>query len=293
MSSKTKNGSKYIPKWKTDEIKEVIQLINSYNVFGILSFEGILGNQFQNMRKKLHNIAVLKVMRNTLIEKALLDSSLEPKIQSMKKYISNQTALIFTNENPFKLYKLLDSIKTKSPVKSGSISPLDIKVEKGSTSFPPGPLLGDFQNAGIPVTIESGKICIKESKIVCQKGEKVSPKLASALTKLEIYPIDVGLLLKIVYDSGNLFSSEDLNIDVKKYNNDIINCINESFNFSLNTIYTTKETIKYILQNSYLNSLNMSINCMIYTNENINYMISKCLSSVYLLSSLVINKNDK
>ena len=292
MDYKRKNGSEHISKWKIDEIKEVIQLIKSHKVFGIVSFDGILGNQFQKMRKMLHDTAVLKVMRNTLIEKVLLDASFDSKIQSMKDYISNQTALIFTNENPFKLYKLLESVKTKSPLKSGSISPIDIYIEKGPTSFPPGPLLGDFQSAGIPVTIESGKICIKESKIVCREGEKVSLKLANALDKLEIYPIDVGLFLRVAYESGNLFLSEDLNINVEKYNSDIINCINESFNLSLNISYVTKDTIEQILQHSYLNSLNISVNCVVYTKDTIEHLISKCISSMYLLSSVIMKKDE-
>ncbi len=287
-----KSGSYHIPKWKIDEIKNIVDLIKSHKSVGILSFDGILGNQFQKMRRDLHNIATIKVSRNTLIEKALLDDSIDKKISNLKNYISTQTALIFTDINPFKLYSILEKTKTPSPIKAGSVSPTDIFIEKGPTSFPPGPILGEFQSAGIPVGVESGKIVIKESKVVCKSGEKVSQKLATALNKLEIYPLEVGLILQAVYDSGNLFNGNDLNIDTLEYQNNFLKCYKCGVNLSIDICYPTIDTIGLILLNTHNNALNLGINCSIYTKDTVNNIISNCFNEMILLSSLLIKKND-
>lgn len=291
MESIRKHGSYNIQQWKKDEIDCIVKLIKSHSVVGILSFEGILGNQFQKMRQKLRKNVILKVTRNTLIEKALLDSSLDSNISELKRYISSQTALIFTNENPFTLYKLLENIKTKTHIKSGSIAPFDITVNKGPTNFPPGPILGELQSSGIPVSVVSGKITVKENKIVCKSGQKMNPKLATALLKLEIYPLEVGLILNAAYNSGTIFDSNDLNIDVEKYNDDFTQCIKNGINLSINILYLTSNTVDHILSDVHRKALNLGINSFIYNSETIEYLISKVIIYAYSLSIQLFNNN--
>jgi large subunit ribosomal protein L10 len=44
--------------------------------------------------------------------------------------MEGQPALIFTDMNPFKLYKILEDSKTQAPAKAGNIAPSDIVVPK-------------------------------------------------------------------------------------------------------------------------------------------------------------------
>ena len=56
--------------------------------------------------------------------------------------MEGQSALIFTDMNPFKLFKILEDSKTPAPAKPGAIAPADIVVPRGDTGSAPGPILG-------------------------------------------------------------------------------------------------------------------------------------------------------
>ena len=152
------------PAWKDEQISRIKQDIKTHDVVAVVSIQGIPARQFQDMRSELKDVANIKVVRNTLIYRALEQSG-ESTLKLFEK-VEGQTALIFTNLNPFKLFKLLENSKTPAPAKAGENAPRDIIVEKGPTSFRPGPIVGDLQNAGIPAAIEKGKIVIRETKTV-------------------------------------------------------------------------------------------------------------------------------
>jgi len=158
--------AEHVPQWKQDEIDNIKKLIQSHKVFAMVGIEGIIATKIQKIRRDLKDVAVIKVSRNTLIERAL--NQLGENVPGMNDYLDKQTALVFTNESPFKLYKVLEQTKTPSAIRGGAIAPVDIMVQKGPTSFPPGPILGDLQSAGIPASIEAGKVAIRETKVVCQ-----------------------------------------------------------------------------------------------------------------------------
>ena len=256
-----RHHTEHIPQWKKDEIENIKELIQSHKVFGMVGIEGILATKIQKIRRDLKDVAVLKVSRNTLTERAL--NQLGETIPEMNKYLDKQTALVFTNESPFKLYKLLEQTKTPSPIKAGAIAPMDIIVQKGPTSFPPGPILGEFQSAGIPASIEAGKVAIKETKVVCKAGEAVPQKLATMLAKLEIYPLIVGLDMRAAYDDGTIYGPELLAIDEGKYFSDIIRAAQNAFNLSVNTAYPTSATIGTLLAKAYAESKNLGVNAVI------------------------------
>jgi len=256
-----RHHTEHVPQWKKDEIENIKELIQSHKVFGMVGIEGILATKIQKIRRDLKDVAVLKVSRNTLTERAL--NQLGETIPEMNKYLDKQTALVFTNESPFKLYKLLEQTKTPSPIKAGAIAPADIIVQKGPTSFPPGPILGEFQSAGIPASIEAGKVAIKETKVVCKAGEAVPQKLATMLAKLEIYPLIIGLDMRAAYDDGTIYGPELLAIDEGKYFSDIIRAVQNAFNLSVNTAYPTSATIGTLLAKAYAESKNLGVNAVI------------------------------
>lgn len=256
-----RHHTEHIPQWKKDEIENIKELIQSHKVFGMVGIEGILATKIQKIRRDIKDVAVLKVSRNTLTERAL--NQLGETIPEMNKFLDKQTALIFTNESPFKLYKLLEQTKSPSPIKGGAIAPADIVVQKGPTSFPPGPILGELQSAGIPASIEAGKVAVKETKVVCKAGETVPQKLATMLSKLEIYPLIVGLDLRAAYDEGTIYEPEFLAIDESKYFSDIIRAAQNAFNLSVNTTYPTSATISTLLAKANAEAKNLGVNAIV------------------------------
>ena len=282
--------TEHVPQWKKDEVEEIKSLIKSHPLFGIIGIEGIPAKQLQGMRRDLKDIAVLKVSRNTLIKRALDESDAD--VQGMVDYIDVQTALVFTDQNPFKLYKLLEQSKSPAPVKAGAIAPKDIIVEAGPTSFPPGPILGDMQGAGIPAAIDGGSVVIRETKVVAKEGEPVSQKLASMLTRLEIYPMEVGLNLNAVCEAGSIFTPDVLAIDEDKYFSDFTAAIQQAFNLSVNAAYPTSATISTLISKAVSESRNVGIEATVFEPELMETLLGKANSQMLSVASVASSNNE-
>lgn len=209
-----------LPRWKKEEVDEIKRGIEEHTLVGLVDMYGIPASQVQQIRRSLRGTAKVRMARNTLIEHALNDVG--GSVEALKEYTAGHSALIFTNENPFKLYKLLEKTKTKMTAKPGEIAPEDIVVPKGPTSFRPGPIVGELQQAGIPAAIEGGKVKIRETRTIVKKGEPISKKVADVLAKLGIKPMDVGLVLQAAYYRDTIFTPDLLAIDEEAYYNNIM-----------------------------------------------------------------------
>ncbi|MDA0525572.1 50S ribosomal protein L10 [Methanococcoides alaskense] len=282
--------SEHIPQWKKDEIEEIKSLIESYPLFGVIGIEGIPAKQLQSMRRDLKDFAVLKVCRNTLTRRALDQSS--DDVKKMDDYVDVQTALIFTKQNPFKLYKLLEKSKTPSPIKAGMVATSDIIVEAGPTSFPPGPILGDMQGAGIPAAIDGGKVVIKETKAVAKAGEVVSQKLAAMLTRLEIYPLEVGLDLRAVLEEGSIFTPDVLAIDEEQVFSNFVQAAQQAFNMSVNAAYPTAMNINTLLAKAASDSRNVAVNAIVYEPGIMDILLGKAYSKMMAIASAASSNDD-
>jgi len=280
-----KHKTVHIPQWKKDEIDEIKALIKTYPVVGVVEMHEIPARQLQQMRVEFSSRAVIKMSRNTLIERALSQS--DEKIKPLSDFVDGQTALIFTQLNPFKLNKLLEKSKSPAPAKAGDVAPHDVIVEKGATSFKPGPIVGELQNAGIPAAIEGGSVVIRESKTVAKTGEVISPKLAEVLTRLGIYPMEVGLRLKAAYENGTIFTPDVLAVDESKYFSDFTRAVHNALNLTISTAYPTSTTVRQILRKAFNDSRNLAINATILIPEVIKTMLTKANAQAMLLSSKI------
>jgi large subunit ribosomal protein L10 len=289
MSTEVAHHSIHIPKWKKDEVEDIKKLITSHSSVGVVGVHGIPSNQLQLMRKSLRGIGDLKMCRNSLIDRALNESSED--VKKINKYVEDQTALLFTNENPFKLYKVLEKGKTPASIKAGAISPKDIVVQKGPTAFPPGPIVGELTGAGIPAGIEGGKVVIRETKTVAKKGDVVDAKLASILARLEIHPIELGLDLRAVYENGMIYESKILSVDETTYINNVILAVQRAFNLSVNSAYPAKATISTLLTKAASQSRNLAINAEVVMPEIIDVLLGKANAQMMSIAKLANAKD--
>jgi len=289
MSREDVHHSIHIPQWKKDEIDNIKKLMTTYSSIGIVGVHGIPSNQLQLMRKNLRGLADVRMCRNNLIFRALDESS--DDIKQVSKYVVDQTALLFTNENPFKLYKILEKGKTAAPIKPGGIAPKDIVVQKGPTSFPPGPIVGELQGSGIPAGIEGGKVVIRETKTVAKAGDVVNAKLASILSRLEIHPVELGLDLRAVYEKGMIYESKLLAVDETKYLSDITFAAQQAFNLSVYAAYPAKATITTLLAKAASQARNLAINAEIVMPDIIDVLLAKANAQMLSLAKLASAKD--
>ncbi len=273
----------HLPQWKKDQVADIIRLSKEYKLSGLVDMYGIPAQQVQDIRRNLRGKAELKMIRNTLIEHAFA----EAHVKGLTEHLEGHSALIFTNENPFKLYSMLERTKTKMAVRPGEKAPEDIVVSKGPTSFKPGPIVGDLQQAGIPAAIEAGKVTIRETKTVVKAGEEVNSKLAEALAKLDIKPMDVGLILQAAYYEGDIYESDVLAIDETEFYNKIVTAATEAFNLSVNACIPTKETTSVIITKAVTEARNLAVESAIESSDIIDVLIGKAESQAKAVSSIV------
>ncbi|HOB17115.1 MAG TPA: 50S ribosomal protein L10 [Candidatus Methanoculleus thermohydrogenotrophicum] len=262
-----------LPRWKKEEVDEIKRGIEEHTLVGLVDMYGIPASQVQQIRRSLRGTAKVRMARNTLIEHALNDVG--GSVEALKEYTAGHSALIFTNENPFKLYKLLEKTKTKMTAKPGEIAPEDIVVPKGPTSFRPGPIVGELQQAGIPAAIEGGKVKIRETRTIVKKGEPISKKVADVLAKLGIKPMDVGLVLQAAYYRDTIFTPDLLAIDEEAYYNNIMLAAQQAFNLSVNAVIPTRLTISAIIGKAVREARNVGVEASIYEKDIIDLIIGR------------------
>jgi len=275
----------HLPKWKQDEIAEIKRLSAEYKLTGLVDMYGIPARQVQDIRRNLKGKAELKMMRNTLILHAL--NEMGGEIKDLGERLEGHSALIFTNENPFKLHSMLEKTKTKMNARPGEIAPMDIIISKGPTTFKPGPIVGELQQAGIPAAIEAGKVTIRETKTVIREGQEISKKLADALAKLDIKPMDVGLILQAAFYEGTVYESDILAIDEVTFYNNIIKAVTQAINLSINAAIPTKDTASDLLVKAVREARGVAIEAAIASGDVIEAIIGRAQSQAMALKSVV------
>ena len=275
----------HLPKWKKDEIAEIKRLSAEFKLTGLVDMYGIPARQVQDIRRNLKGKAELRMTRNTLIEHAL--GEMGGEIKDLGEQLEGHSALIFTNENPFKLYSMLEKTKTKMAARPGELAPTDIVVSKGPTSFKPGPIVGELQQAGIPAAIEAGKVTIRETKTVVKEGQEINKKLADALAKLDVKPMDVGLMLQAAFYEGTVYESDVLAIDEVAFYNNIIKAASQAFNLSLNAAIPTKDTASDLLIKAVREARGVAIEAAVVSEDVIDAIIGKAQSQAMALHSVI------
>ncbi len=275
----------HLPQWKLDEVEETRRYADEYDLVGLVDLHGIPGSQMQDMRRNLRGKAVLKMTRNTLIRHAFSEQGGE--IESINNYLDGQSALIYTNENPFKLFKMLRETMTKMLAKPGDIAPEDIVVSKGPTGFPAGPIVGELQQVGIPAAIEKGKVVIRTTKTFIKAGEVINKKQADILSKLDIKSIDVGLNLQVAFYKGAFFEPSMLAIDETEYFNNIVLAATQAFNLSVNAVIPTAVTVQSIIGKAVQEARNLGVEGAIYEKDVIDLIIARAQRETLAVSGIV------
>jgi len=236
----------HIPEWKVKDVEELVEMIKKSRVVGIVGVREIPADNLQQMRGSLRGNVEIRMVRNTIARRALEASV--PEIRQLADFIEDQTALLFSNDNPFKLNALLEKGKQPMPIKAGARAPKDIVIEAGVTSFSPGPMVGKLQAAGIPAAIKSGKVVINQNITLAKEGEVVSAKTADILKTMEIFPRNVGLELRAAYEGGLIFKVKDLSINVDAQISELSLASAKAFSFAVKIGYATPQTIGPMLQ---------------------------------------------
>ncbi len=207
-----------IPEWKKQVVAELTDLFRKYPVVGIADLTGMPTKQLQLIRKKFRKKIVFKVAKRNLILRAIEEAGL-PR-EKLEPYITGTTMLLFTDMNPFKMARMVESEKVPIPAKPGAVAEKEIVIPEGDTGIQPGPMLSVFGKLKIPYEIRKGTVYVKKDTVAAKPGDVISPELASLLQQLGIMPFEIGIKIQAAYDDGVVIPRDDLIIDIDKIASD-------------------------------------------------------------------------
>jgi len=242
---------------KKKEVEEIKRLIKEFKVIGIVNLEKLPAFNLMKIKSQLKGRILLKYSKKRLI-KIAFDESNDQSIKSLKDKLVGIPALIFTNEDPFKLFQLLKKSKSQAPAKAGDLAPREIIIPAGPTEFTPGPMIGELGQMGIKTAVEGGKIVIKLDKLLVKEGEIINAKNAELMSKLKIEPMEIGLNLVLTYGNNEILVRSVLDIDIDKYFEDIKSATGEGLSLAIQIGYTTNETIELLIKKAAIESLGVS-----------------------------------
>lgn len=239
-------AAKKIQRWKIDEVNKLVDLIEKHRVVAVFKLTGLRANLIHEIRKKLRDVAVIKVAKKTLFIKAV-EKSGRKELAKLLEEIRVPVGMIFSNTSAFKLKILLDKSKVLMHAKAGEKADIDVVVPEMNTGLPPGPILSDFGKLKIPTRIEGGQIWIAKDTLVAKKGEEISPQLAALLARLDIKAVMKGITIDQAYEDGVIISGEALTVDLDKVRKEVTEAYSLALKLAVEVGYVTSETIQPII----------------------------------------------
>jgi len=250
---------KKIAPWKQEVIEQIQGNLSTYKMVAAANLQQVRSSQIHEVRKKLRGKVQFLVAKNTLVKRAAEESKKENIGRFTEKLLGSRI-LLFSDLAPHSLVLLLNKNKVRVPAKGGDVATGEILIPAGNTGLPPGPVISEFGEAKVPTKIESGSIWVSKDTVVSRKGDAISPKLASVLSKLGIKPMELGLSLTAAYEQGVVFAEEDLKVDLDAYRTNLRQAASQAFNVAVNTGYVLPETAPQILGKVYREALSLAIN---------------------------------
>ena len=246
MTSQKHTRTTY-PKGKQELYQQMLELPKSYNVIALSKVNKVRATQLMKIRKKFHKEIIIKVIKNRVTQRAFEKISDVQGIDKLSSQLEGQCALMFTNISPFKLNLIFDQNKVFLLAKGGDITKTEIMIPSGDTGITPGPVLSEFKEANVPTKIDQGTIWVSRDTIVAKPTDVISTKLASLLSKLNIKPIEAGIVVNYAIADKLVFAEDDLRIDINEIKNELGRSYNESISLAVESSYFTRESMGYLL----------------------------------------------
>ena len=283
----TNQSNKKYPQKKQLLYQELQDLPSKYQVIALSKMNKVRATQLMTLRKKFHDQIKIKIIKNKIAQRAFERVKGISGIEDLSRELEGQCALMFTNISPFKLNLIFGENKVFLPAKGGDIAPKDITIPAGNTGIPPGPVLSEFKEAKVPTKIDQGSIAVTKDTIVVRTGEMISQKLSSLLSKVNIKPIEAGVVVNFAISDGLKYSEQDLKLDVKQYIIELQQSYSSALNFAIEIIYFAPETINSILSLAHQKSLNVASTAGYVSKDTTELVVNKAQTHAHVLSDML------
>jgi len=265
------------PKKKTQMYQTLQELPKKYKVMALVRMEKVRASQLLPLRKKLQGKVEIVSIKDKVAQRAIEKLDLGG-IEKMKEMLTGQCLFMFTDMSPFELNTFLSKNKILLAARGGDIASMDVIVQPKNTGIAPGPMLTEFKENKIPTKIDQGTIWILKETTPVKKGDVISAKLAALLGKLDVKPIEAGIVLNAALSESVLFSEEQLVVDVEKIKMQLVQANQQAVSLSIEASYITEDNIIQILAKASQAANNLSVEAGYVTEENKEQILQKAES---------------
>lgn len=281
------NRSVY-PQKKAQMYQQLQDLPKKYKVIALVRMEKVRSSQLLPLRKKFKGEVEIISVKDKVAQKAW--SSLKmPSLEKLIDKLVGQCVLMFTNTSPHKLNILLGKNKIMLAARGGDKASIDVVIKAANTGITPGPILTDFKEAGIATKIDQGTVWITKDSTVAKKGDTISTKLATLLSKLDVKPVEAGIILNAALEENIVYSQEELSIDVEKYREAFTMAHQEAMALSVEIGYVTKENVNIILAKAAQHARSLAVESGYLTEETKNQTLQKAHAQASALAGKAKN----
>jgi large subunit ribosomal protein LP0 len=181
-----------------------------------------------------------------------------PEYERLLPFVKGNIGFVFTNNDLKEIRDKILANKVAAPARAGAVANVDVWVPAGNTGMEPGKT-SFFQALGVPTKIARGTIEITTDLKLVTAGGKVGASEATLLNMLNISPFTYGMGIVQVYDQGNAFPPEVLDIGEEQLLKSFGSAVSTITCLSLALNYPTLPSVFHSLINSYKNVLAVAI----------------------------------
>ncbi|RPD60000.1 60S acidic ribosomal protein P0 [Lentinus tigrinus ALCF2SS1-7] len=235
------------------------ELVAKYPSIFIVNVDNVGSNQMHQIRVSLRGKGIVVMGKNTMVRRALRSILGEhPQFERLLPHVKGNIGFVFTAGDLKEIRDIITANKVAAPARAGALAPKDVTIPGGNTGMEPGKT-SFFQALGIPTKIARGTIEIVSDVQVVTAGTRVGPSEATLLNMLNISPFTYGMTVVQIFDQGNIFSPEVLDISDKELLDRFFSGITTIAAISLAINYPTIVSVMHSLVNSYKNLIAIAL----------------------------------
>ena len=273
---------------KSAQVDAIRSMLVADSITAVVGFRGVPAAALQSMRREFRARGhPIQVAPNSAIRHAIEAAVAErPSLQPLLEHVEDQTAILAAQGNPFSLFQEFSKTRSPTPARGGEIAPADIVVPAGTTSFKPGPIVGELQHAGFPAAIEKGKVILKKDTIIVKAGQPISREVAGLLTRMDILPLEVGLDLRALVDGQTFYPPSVLSVDLTARRDEVLRAYRRALGLALEIAYPSPETTPLLIARAHRRVLAVAVAAGYPTKESIAHLIGRALREARAVESL-------
>ncbi|KAL4967462.1 60S ribosomal protein uL10 [Aspergillus stella-maris] len=251
MGGKSESKAAYFEKLKN--------LLDEYKTVFIVGVDNVSSQQMHEIRIALRGEGVVLMGKNTMVRRALKGFINDnPEYERLLPHVKGNVGFIFTSGDLKETKEKILANRVAAPARAGAIAPADVWIPAGNTGMEPGKT-SFFQALGVPTKIARGTIEITTDLKLVEKDTKVGPSEATLLNMLNISPFTYGMTIQQVYDQGQTFGADVLDIEESQLLKTFSAAINTITTISLAANYPTLPSVIHSVVNGYKKVLAVAV----------------------------------